>query len=468
VSGRAALAATRARGRWAALAVATAALAACPEPVPGGDAGDAADGDGLEIGAPPIVDELSRPATPTLAARDFVRASLCGACHARHAQEWGESQHGRAISDPVFQALVAVRQADFDGAQDSFCMQCHTPIGTRGGEVTPGFTFAALSPIVREGVTCEVCHKATRVVRPFGSGLALDAAGPVRGPRGSATHGGEASAMFEGSELCAACHDVVELSGLPLERPYAEWLESPAAAEGESCQDCHMPVYRGAIVEGGGPERDLHRHDWVGVDVPLGADVATRAAARARVAALLEGACALGLDAPTGVADGEIALTVTIENQVRGHALPTGSTFIRQVWLEVVATDADGVTLYTTGTLDDNGDLMDHWSELAPYGDPDLVTFDSSFVDARGAPELFPWRAAEHTTQAIQAGHTRTLTLFLPVPAAARGPVTIGARVRLRTHPPFLLRALGLDALVSELETYDLDAATLEVPLGAP
>jgi hypothetical protein len=44
--------------------------------------------------------------------------------------------------------------------------------------------------------------------------------------------------------------------------------------------------------------------------------------------------------------------------------------------------------------------------------------------------------------------------------------VKVLARLRLRTHPPFLLRALGLEALVPEVDTFDLDTAMVEVTWG--
>ena len=179
-------------------------------------------------------------------------------------------------------------------------------------------------------------------------------------------------------------------------------------------------------------------------------------------------ACGLELTTaePSAPPGGELDLVLTVTNRVRGHALPTGSTFIRQMWLEVVATDADGRVLYETGTLDAAGDLRNHWSGLDAYGDPDLVTFGSAFVDARGAPELFPWRAAEVTSTALSPGYPRTVTLFVPVPSDVKGPIAVNARVRFRTHPPFLLRALGLDALVAKVQTYDMASAAVSVPLS--
>ena len=153
-------------------------------------------------------------------------------------------------------------------------------------------------------------------------------------------------------------------------------------------------------------------------------------------------------------------MTVAITNRIAGHSLPTGTTFVRQCWVELVATDAHGATLYESGTLDANGDLRDRWSTLDPYGDADLVSLASGFVDAHGTPTPFPWEAAEHHRNALRAGESRTFTYFVPVPAGAPGPVTLRARLRLRTYPPFLLRKLGAAALVPTVRTFDLASAT--------
>ena len=50
----------------------------------------------------------------------------CQECHPDHVREWSGSMHAYAMVDPVFRALVRVRQREFDGAQDPFCLQCHS------------------------------------------------------------------------------------------------------------------------------------------------------------------------------------------------------------------------------------------------------------------------------------------------------------------------------------------------------
>lgn len=419
-----------------------------------------------------VEDPLSRPLEPTLDPAAFHTSESCVECHPNHVREWSTSMHAYAITDPVFQALVGIRQADFGGRQDPFCMQCHTAIGVRGGEITPNFSFDELSPVVAEGVTCEACHKISSIARSWNAGHVLSPDGPLRGPLVDPAmnpfHESGPSPLFSGAELCGSCHDVVELDGLNLERPFSEWQESPAAEDGEPCQACHMPSREGQAAEGG-PVRTLHSHRFVGVDVPLVDGVVTaeeEAEGRAEAEALLRTAASLALGVEA--AGEQLDVAVTIRNEISGHNLPTGSTFLRQVWLELTATDADGAVLFVTGDLDANGDLRNYWSELDPHGDHDLVMLSSSLINAQGEPELFPWRATEHRSATLGPLLDRTVTLFVPVGPDTPGPVTIDARLRFRTHAPFLLRALGLPDLVERVGTYDLAEAQAIVGLPEP
>lgn len=420
-------------------------------------------------------DPLSMPSEPTLSVDDATSAERCGSCHEQHYAEWQTSMHAYAMVDPVYRGLVGVRQDTYGGAQDPFCLQCHSAIGTRGGEIVPGFSFEDLSTPVQEGVTCDACHRVSAIERVYNSGHVIDLTGPVRGPiedpADTLAHESAFAEHYEQSEFCGACHDVVELNGVPLERPYQEWAESPSAADGVSCQDCHMPTYTGRAAETA-PERTLHRHRWVGVDVPLVdgfvSDVEREATAD-EVAGLLASSAHLDVEAPASVRPGgAFDLRVTVTNDLPGHNFPTGSTFLRQVWLEVVVTDGAGDVVFETGTLDPNGDLRDRWSETDPYGDANLVTFGSRLIDRQGQPVFLTWQAAEHVVGSIPPLLSRTNTYFVPADADLAGPLTVRTRLRFRTHPPFVLRLLGLDAALEQVRTYDVDVVEVVVDVEDP
>jgi len=444
-------------------------------PPAGEDAGPAPTDAGVVV-VDSFHDPLSLPAEPTLFVGNFTEAVRCGDCHTNHYAQWKTSMHSYATADPVWRALVKIRQADKGGKEDQFCVQCHSPIATRGGEIPENFSFEEFSPVGADGVSCETCHKTSAVARPHSSGLVIDEFGPMRGPirdpSPSAFHASAYDPLFESSALCGACHDVQETSGLSLERPYAEWLASPARRERLTCQGCHMPTYTGRATSTA-PERELHSHRFVGVDVPFKADFFAsddeRASHIARVKALLRGAASVALKSEASAhAGGTLNLVVTVRNEIGAHNFPTGTTFIRQAWLEVIVTDAAGAVIFETGTFDDNGDLRDHWSALEPYGDADLLSFSSTLVDESNAPVLFPWRATEHHTRAISPDYERTQTLFVPVPDDAGGALTVSARLLFRSHAPYLLRALGFADEAGEVLLHEVDATELTVPVTAP
>jgi hypothetical protein len=422
---------------------------------------------------PGFHDPLSMPEEPTLAMGDFASAETCADCHARHYAGWKTSMHAYAMIDPVYRELVALRQADFAGEQDQFCTQCHSAIATRSGEIVDNFSFETLSPISLEGVTCESCHKVAGLRRADNSGHILDPSGPVRATIGSpvpsAAHEAVFSELHGSAEFCAGCHDVVEVNGVELERPYEEWLESPAPAEGTTCQDCHMKTYRGRAAPGA-PMRTLHEHSFVGVDIPLTEGFATEdelTRIRTDVDELLATAARLEVAPANPLTLGvDLNVLVTVTNLIDGHNLPTGSTFIRQLWLELRATDATGRVLYETGTLDDNGDLRDQFSELAPHGDQDLIAFHSTLLDGDGQPVILPWQAEEHVQRSIPPRLSRTFTLFVPTDETVVGPIQIEARLRFRTHPPYLLRVLALEHYLDDIEIHDIAIASASVPVA--
>lgn len=427
--------------------------------------------DGLEPPPPTppetFHDPLSMPESPSLSVDTFHSASACVGCHPDHYAQWSTSRHAYAMKDEVFRALVRLRQQAYEGKQDQFCTQCHSAPCARGGECIDGFDFDTLSPLALEGITCEACHKVSELERPFNSGHVLDPAGPMRGPIEdpgvSSFHATEYSPLFAQSEFCGGCHDVIEVSGLNLERPYAEWLSSPAAGTEATCQSCHMPERSGQAAVGG-PQRTVHDHRFIGVDLPPAevADAEEQALHLARIKALLSSTASIAVETSNAVRAGEqLDLRVTVTNQNAAHDFPTGTTFIRQVWVQVRVEDAQGVLLYETGGLDANEDLKDAFSALEPYGDEDLLSLSSNLVDARGNPTILPWVATEHISRSLGPLHARTYTLFVPTSSTTAGPLSVEAIVKFRPFPPYLFRVLELPEV--PLPIYDIAHAATNV-----
>ena len=197
---------------------------------------------------------------------DYPPATTCRECHPTHYRQWSVSPHAYAQMSPVFNAMHATVFKLTNGSNGDFCIRCHTPVGMNLGE--PEFmSNVDRHPTSREGVTCIVCH---RIDSPYGkiSGrLALERGNlidvPVTSPNeeirleelirtadvstNAATESGtkiHRSARFfaplAGSGFCGSCHDVLLHNGFRLEEAFSEYKRSPAAANGVTCQDCHM------------------------------------------------------------------------------------------------------------------------------------------------------------------------------------------------------------------------------------
>lgn len=149
----------------------------------------------------------------------------CRKCHEDVCKEWAETQHAKSWTDPVFQAQI-------EGLPDqgASCARCHAPqelLLTGYGKVPRGRKGD------RDlGVNCVTCHmKGNSYFGPF------DSTG----------HGGvDADPEFGKPGLCLSCH------GQPEARKEHDqgtsFLAGPAAANGHTCQSCHMPRVERKLV----------------------------------------------------------------------------------------------------------------------------------------------------------------------------------------------------------------------------
>lgn len=408
------------------------------------------------------------PGGPPFQLSDFKSPETCGQCHPNHYAEWSTSMHAYAFTDPVFFAMNFAEAERTNGELRQFCIGCHSPIGTLTG-TTPGGRFdpATMPGVVRAGISCDVCHSVVEAApgaTEAGTTLALRPGdtkyGPLPALQGPGFHRTEQRIeLFENSTFCRACHNLT-VRGLEVEETFDEWEGSIYASRGDShCQDCHMPRYSGqAAIDG--PERPrLHRHWFTGVDVALTA-FPGREAARARAAELLRNSATLAVAAPTSAAAGDtFTVAVTVTNDRTGHAIPSGTSFSRQMWIEVSAT-AGSDTLYRSGHLDANGDLRDANSALDPNGDPDLVNFTTVL---EGGDSVTIFSATGIQNRLLQVNESRTAGYRVPVPPGAAGPVEVAVRLRFRPFPPFKVRRLGRGDLVAEIPIFDMAEATRTV-----
>ena len=165
----------------------------------------------------------------------------CGQCHAREYGDWRLSRHAKAFSPGLVGQLLTMDAADIRS-----CLNCHTPLPEQ--QLTFLREISGQSPTEkttldpRYGNACPSCH--LRGWQRYGPPTRPDRAGNSSSP----IHNGAIRSLgFEQSEFCSVCHQFpssAAVNGKPLENTYVEWTQSRFAAEGRTCQSCHMPDRR--------------------------------------------------------------------------------------------------------------------------------------------------------------------------------------------------------------------------------
>lgn len=375
--------------------------------------------------------------TPIFKSADYTQPETCGTCHAEIYRQWSGSMMNFAFEDALYRGMHEQGGRETGGATDTFCSACHSPIGTFSGEVPP-IDGPQVSDIAKKGVQCDFCHTVAAATGIGNYSFQPDP-GPVkRGPYAdsvSTFHRSAYSELYTRSDFCGMCHDLIHPGNqLLLEGTYTEWKNSPQAAQGLQCQDCHMTPGPGmaeltTAATGGPPRAKVFTHQFVGGNATslAGPDHRTMAAD------MLKGAATIAIVAPQAAAPGKtLPLEVQVKNDGAGHYLPTGITEVREMWLEIIVTDAGGRELYRSGGLQEDGEA-----------DPQAKQYHVEFADADGNPTVKPWSAASIIRDnRIAPGATDTQRFDISLPADAVMPLTVQATLHYRSASPSLVREL--------------------------
>ena len=305
---------------------------------------------------------------------DRLTNDRCGHCHVTIADDWYDSPHRTAASNPAVLAAYGALQAKLPG-ETGACADCHAP-GIDG--VLGGRDLAEASGRASEhGVHCDVCHKVEHVDLDAPAGVAgrLGILRPSEessvgvesyawvplsfGPYGDVPNprmGAVQRPHFTDGTLCAGCHELWQdpLSGdasadwpdgVPVHTTYSEWRDGPYG-DSAPCNTCHMPPDPdvgnsgdlGNLVDAEGvaggwfrPPGAVRRHTWGGPRTPESRLLQLAGAVELEVVATAEA----------------VDVTATVVNAGAGHYLPTGEP-LRQVVLLVEAR-CDGAVLEPIG-----------------------------------------------------------------------------------------------------------------------
>lgn len=319
----------------------------------------------------------------------FEDPKVCASCHGAIYEEWSKSMHANAWTDKWYQPDYILAHQQTNGATDTLCGACHAPIAARTGLLPPadGSKFDETS---RRGISCDFCHTVTGVREMFNMGHISEPGKTKFGPRGdgkSLYHEVKNTGIHEKADFCGSCHMVIHpTTGTHIIDTWEDWKNNDYGKQNITCQNCHMTPTPGVTKAPGraammGKDRDnIAFHGFIGgssyvqdhlgnaKQAELSRDV-LRAAAEVKVADKVN-------------PDGTLELTVDVYNKGAGHKIPTGTPYIRIMWLQVEVADKAGKVVYASGQVDAKNHV-----------DPKAVFFRVLFLDANGKLTGKSWQA---------------------------------------------------------------------------
>lgn len=324
----------------------------------------------------------------------------CAGCHPQQYEDWQGSMHAQAFRDPIYlgELMLGVKAVGKDITKQ--CEGCHTAAAVVSGQMqgkNEEFDFSKLNDLTKAGVSCDVCHSIKRHTHwetpsrePENGSYVLSPGykdaktgqnvrtkyGPFPPYEGcgGGFHECVESPLHLRAELCGGCHQVFHYKEhFPIEHTYNEWKKGIYSVKGIQCQDCHMvdiPTFKRSADTFQKPQRHEYRHFFNGAnftmylleklraekmgDKKLAANAQNKydmAVARLQLAAEMD-------ITPIYDEDGNLTkIKVRVKNERCGHALPTSLTNIRQMWLEVVATDETGKVVLKSGFVKEDGEI---------------------------------------------------------------------------------------------------------------
>ncbi len=167
-----------------------------------------------------------------------IRPEACAQCHPQQFADWSNSFHHKAMGPGVLGQLLDM-ELDAPLLAVS-CQKCHAPLAEQIPYIQKGVRNPDYIPGLREqGLVCAACHM--RNHQHFGPDLGIKS--NPKGPHGGFTTRPE----YLNPAFCASCHDFPPgggVHGKALLETAEEWRRTDFAAQGKTCQTCHMPEGR--------------------------------------------------------------------------------------------------------------------------------------------------------------------------------------------------------------------------------
>jgi tetratricopeptide (TPR) repeat protein len=403
----------------------------------------------------------------------FPKAEYCGKCHQDAHREWRQSAHANSFR-PAFYLKGVQLLVDEKGIEYSrHCEGCHNPIALFSGALTTGSQLDR--SFDEDGITCAVCHSIEKIQNTGGTGSYVMGIPSAMVAEDGTPIPGEASFddilahpdrhkkavmrdFYRTPEFCAACHKAElpkMLNGYRWQRAftvYDEWQQSSWSRQTplpfykkdavSTCQTCHMPVTDSTRDYTATPGK-IKSHRFVGANTAI-PTVYGYSEQLDKVKELLKTSLAIDLFAitkvsaggkeqliaplgtePFRIAAGEpITVSVVIQNKGIGHSLVPEQRDFYESWVEFVAQDGSGKTIYRSGYLEPNGYLEAHAHSYTNR----LTGVNGKLLDLHQV-----WSTKVKTyDNTIPSGRSDLVRYRFWIPVGTAGPITVTARVNYR------------------------------------
>lgn len=353
----------------------------------------------------------------------FAGSGECALCHDNIQNEqgasisisndWRSSMMANAAKDPFWKAKVSheglVNPAHAEVLED-VCTKCHAPQGNinahHNGQALYSMADMENDPLALDGVSCTLCHQIKEESMGNYSGnmdIGLDKKiwGPYEAPlfMPMFNHTGytpEHSAHIKDSRLCGSCHtlltNTVDLSGLPTgtefveQAIYQEWDNSDYSETGISCQSCHVPEITDEVIISSMPpwleelRTPFGQHHLAGANVFMlrlmkeNLEVLGITATEAQMDSTISRATRMLQEQSLSLEISEnertvdtLFVDVALQNMA-GHKFPGGYPS-RRVYIELFAVNSMDDTIFHSGQMDNNFDLVGEDTDFEPHYD---------------------------------------------------------------------------------------------------
>jgi len=436
--------------------------------------------------------DISAPGNASMEGNDFIQpgafpnATYCAHCHQEAYSQWRQALHSNSFRTPFYRTSVNILLRTKGIEYTRHCDSCHNPIGVLTGALTQN--SKAARNFDEDGLTCTTCHSIQQVKSTEGNGgfvmgvpaVMVDESGnriPGEVPYDEIMKHPKRHAkavmkdFYRTPEFCASCHKanlpnpLNDYKFVPAFTVYDEWQNSKFSKRNPltfysgdflTCQKCHMMRVPADPQEYGAKNGTFASHRWAAGNtaVPFyyGFDEQLR-----KTVEFLQSGMYLNVDlfaikknnedrmiAPLGSMPFELApnntveTMVVIQNKNIGHSLIPEVRDLYQAWVEFTVKEGDGTEIYHSGFLKPDGML----DERAHSFTNRPVNLDGEFVDNHKVWTIHSV-AYDNT---IQSGRSVLVRYEFRIPADAKGPLTVTARVNYRHfRQSYLNNVLGKD-----------------------